>query len=131
MARERSQIDFQQPVMFSSFGDRLGYYGPRVSGRYLSNILIDHTEQQREYLDKEVKLRHGEIWRWDLSYKVTMRLVRIGGEQLYGALVTVTNEYNEIRAQFFVMSDNFEQFIVQVRRMVQTEKAYGRPGPKE
>jgi hypothetical protein len=43
----------------------------------------------------------GDIFQMDHSFKITKLLAKVGGEKVFEALFTMTNEYGEIRQQFF------------------------------
>ena len=99
----------QQPQMFSSFTDKSFYAGAVPSGNYLGSIFKRHGALIKDHLAAEVKKRGAEHLNWDVSYKVTKRLRRYHGHSIFKGLVTATNNFGEIRVQFFVVTDGHDQ----------------------
>lgn len=104
LPRNRSDIE-KCPEYFSP-----GIGGCTPSGKYLVEIFCLVVKRMRRYYDSECikRARSSLIIAIDASYKVPkwmMKWVR-GGDRIYEALHSGTNEYNEIIMQRFSTSDN-------------------------
>ena len=60
-----------------------------------------------------------------MSYKEAKHLARYHGESIFKGLVTATNEVGEIRVQFHVVTDGFDQFEGPLDAFHATLVAYG------
>lgn len=86
---------------FSSFDDKLKYDGKVPSGHYLETVYIHYMETIKVFLDNEVKKRSTSVIKLDASYKISKRMMQTRGKSATRTLITGTNEFNEIRLQFF------------------------------
>ena len=93
----------------SYFSSRLGGCVP--SEQWLLTMFCTVVERRRNYYDSECIKRalSSTILAIDASYKVPKWLMKWGGEKIYEALHSGTNEYNEIIIQRFSTSDNHEE----------------------
>ncbi|EKM74049.1 hypothetical protein AGABI1DRAFT_133695 [Agaricus bisporus var. burnettii JB137-S8] len=71
----------------------------------------------------------GEICAIDHSHKVTKQIARVNGEQVFTALLTVTNEKGEIRICNFVATKSHSQFEIALTRMRNSLEQYGHKQP--
>ena len=110
---------------FSSMSDKKGYNQPFFSAAYLRTMFIRQEEERAAFCDVELKKRDSKQLYWDASFKVASLLSTAGGEPLFKALITATNEYGEIRIQFFVVTDGQDQFKYPCQKFNETVEAYG------
>lgn len=91
------------------FSDKLG--GCTPSGKWLIEMLCEYVDLRRPYYDSECVKRAilSKILAIDASYKVPKWMMKWGGQRLYDALHSGTNEYNEIILQRFSTSDNHQE----------------------
>ena len=83
-----------------------------------------------DYLDKEVKMRGGDILKWDVSYKVTRHLSKYEKQPVFKGLLTAMNELGEVRMQFFLYSDSHDQMVTALQGFNETSATLGMPGPR-
>lgn len=94
-----------------------GYFSLKMggcipSGKYLVDLFCKVVQEERPYLDSEVikRLRTTLYLAIDASYKVPKWMMTQGeGQRLYDALLSATNEYNEVPMQLFATSDNHDE----------------------
>ena len=88
------------------FSRRLG--GCTPSGRWLVNMFCTVITRMRHYYDSECIKRAStsKVLAVDASYKVPKWMMKWGSDQIYDALHSGTNKYNEIILQHFSTSDN-------------------------
>ena len=89
-----------------------------------------YTGEIEDYLDKEVKMRVGEVLKWDVSYKVTKHLSNYKGNPVFRGLLTAMNELGEVRMQFFLYSDSHDQMVTTLQAFNDTNASLGIPGPR-
>lgn len=92
------------------FSEELG--GCTPSGKWLIHMFCVVIGKLRKYLDSECLKRAKAtlILAIDASYKVPKWMLKWGGAcRIYDALISGTNEYNEVPMQFFATSDNHEE----------------------
>ena len=112
---------------YSDFDDEFAYRGKVPTGAYLQSVYIKFHRTIRRHLANEVKKRGGTVLSIDASYKTAKHMCQYKGEPVFKALVTVTNEFGEIRMQFHVVSDSHEQMEAAFESFLQTTKEYGYP----
>jgi hypothetical protein len=81
---------------YSEFDNEHGYHGKVPTANYLQSVYKKYHRTICRQLENEVKKRGGEIFAMDASYKSAKHMCQYKGEQVFKALVTVTNEYGEI-----------------------------------
>lgn len=104
------------------------YYSNELGGcvpsaPWLIDAFCSVIEGMRSYLDSECIKRaiHSLILAIDASYKIPKRMMKWGGTRIYEALISGTNEYNEVPLQFFATSDNHDE----IRSNIKTLKEAG------
>ena len=95
------------------------------SGSYLGSIFKRYGALIKDHLAAEVKKRGAEHLNWDVSYKTPKHLCRYHGHSIFKGLVTATNNFGEIRVQFFVVTDGHDQMKQAIIEMRETILAYG------
>jgi hypothetical protein len=115
---------------YSEFDNEYGYRGKVPTGGYLQSVYIKYHRTIRTQLENEVKKRGGEMYSMDVSYKSAKHMCNYKGEPVFKGLVTVTNEFGEIRMQFHVVSDSHEQMVAAFESFLKTTKEYGYPPMK-
>jgi hypothetical protein len=111
--------------MFSKFDDRGGYNERRVSPKYIRTIFLQEENKKELHYLVELKKRGATMLFWDASYKISKLVCKVGGQALYKALVTGTNEFGEIRVQLHVVTDGHDQMRDSIEKFKETVKAYG------
>jgi hypothetical protein len=84
--------------MFSQFADKSKYSGMVPSGKYLQSVFVAYNESIQWYYELETHI--------DCYYKEAKHLGWYHGYKLWEGLVTITNEFGEIRSQLHVTSDS-------------------------
>lgn len=81
------------------------------SGKWLVEMFCAVVQEKRPYYDSEClkRAKASSIIAIDASYKVPKWMMKWGGERIYEALHSGTNEYNEIIFQRFSTSDNHDE----------------------
>ena len=105
--------------------DKKQYVGVAPTGKHFQHAYEEFHDSIADHLDVEVKKRGGERLHWDVSYKEAKHLARYHGESVFKGLVTATNDFGEIRIQFHVVSDAFDQFDAPLDSFHATLVAYG------
>lgn len=99
------------------FSEALG--GCTPSGQWLVDILCTIIEENRPYYDSECIKRAilSKILAIDASYKVPKWMMLWGVSRIYEALLSGTNEYNEVIFQCFSTSDNHQELGANLRML--------------
>ncbi|GBO90611.1 hypothetical protein FisN_19Lh006 [Fistulifera solaris] len=124
------RTDDNKAPLFSDFNDRKGYNGRLITGKYIQSIYQRLIHSFRELADADTKKRDSEMIKIDASYKFTKRLKRVGGEKVFDGLVTVMNEFKEIRSHFVIFGESHDQMRPPLQAMKATMDSNGQAGPK-
>lgn len=118
----------QQPINREDIEKCPGYFslsmgGCVPSGVWLLEMFNSIIEGKRSYYDAECIKRAitSEVLAMDASYKVSKWMMLWGGEKMYEALISFTNEFNEVPGQIFATSDNHEE----IRNNLEALKSLG------
>ena len=125
LERDRRLDPTLKPGMFSAFNDKSKYDGLVPTGKYLDLTFTRFMATIKQHLDKEVKKRPANRLHIDASFKEAKHLSRYHGKPVFKALVTGTNEYNEVRLQFHVVTDGHDQMTYAFRAFKDTCAKYG------
>ena len=124
------QVSPANVVEFGSFFDANGWCGRVPSGVYLNTMYKKREAMYRSYYDLDIKKRGtGKKVKVDVSYKLPKRLHKEGGVANFSGLFTLTNEFNEIRSQFLLVTDSHEQIEAQLKKLVDTLEQYNQERP--
>ena len=93
---------------FSGYSDKKLYAGATPGSKYLQHVFSKQAESTKEYMDMLVKAVSGEQLSIDASYKVPRKIKDECGS-MFNALVTCTNEFSQIRQQYFTVTDSHDQ----------------------
>src|SRR5437868_2422034 len=72
----------------------------------------------------------GEICAIDHSHKITKQIVKVNGETVFSATLTVTNEFGEVRVLAFVATKSHAQFESALLKMKASLEMYGHKQPQ-
>lgn len=133
---------------FLSFEDKSsrGRHGLVPSSEWLRDMYDNYIEAHRHDFNQHMSMLTGEICAIDHSHKVspislhhqdfsncsrqvTKQIARVNGEQVFTALLTVTNEKGEIRICNFVATKSHSQFEIALTRMRNSLEQYGHKQP--
>ena len=81
-------------------------------------------------MDNEIKKIGGNIWYMDGSYKGAKKLVRVNGQPIVSVLNSIMTEITAMRSQFFSPTDGQDQYEMPIKRMLETMRQLGHPGPR-
>lgn len=107
----------QQPIRRDEIEKCPDYFSLKMggcipSGQWLIHMFCVIIKRMRPYLDSECvkRAKSCRILSMDASYKIIKWMMMHGqNERVYNALISGSNEYNEIPMQFFATSDNHEE----------------------
>ena len=122
-----ANLGLDKKPMLSDFADKSKYNGQVPTCRYLLHVYKTFHSTIKDYLDIEVKKRGAKRLHVDASYKEAKHLCQYHGQNIFKGLITVTNEFAEIRMQFHVVTDDHEQFRPSLTAFAKTLQAYGQP----
>lgn len=122
-----------------------GPHGFVPNAAWLRDVYDRFIEEHRQDFDQHTAMLSGTICAIDHSFKVSTHLKRaptypnvqqvtkhvakVNGERIFTALLTVTNEYGEIRVCNLVATKSHSQFELSLREMAHSLDLYGHPQP--
>jgi hypothetical protein len=137
-------IKYESFLPFDDKGPR-GRHGFVPSSGWLRDMYDDFIEKHKHHFNQHMSMLTGEICAIDHSHKVisslfystllvdvfqvTKQIARVNGEQVFTALLTVTNEKGEIRICNFVATKSHSQFEIALTRMQKSLQLYGHEQP--
>jgi hypothetical protein len=95
---------------FSAFNDPLGYAGYVPSSHWFRDIYDSYIELHLARINQHTSMLTGRIVAIDHSHKVTKHIIVVNGVPVFIGLLTVTNEYGEIRVMALVATKSHAQF---------------------
>jgi hypothetical protein len=114
---------------FSGFHDQSGYCGLYPSRWYIKDIYMDYMEHIRPVLDQCMAALSGYILKWDHSFKLPKFMMKLEGTQVFTALFTIVNEWEQIRYQTFVPTKLLLHLRAGLEAIVSSLKEHGLPEP--
>ena len=115
---------------FSAFNDPLGYSGYVPSSRWFRDVYDSYIELHLPRINQYTSMLTGRIVAIDHSHKVTKHIIVVNGVPVFIGLLTVTNEYGEIRVMALVATKSHAQFEVALIRMREALTIYGHTQPE-
>jgi hypothetical protein len=121
----------EQPAYptYSAFNDTFGYAGSYPSRWYLNTVYQDYMEHIRPILDQCISALTGYIIKWDQSFKLPKYLMKLNGVEIFVALFTLLNEYEQIRLQAFVPTKSLAHIRDSLEAFVKALEAHGLAQP--
>lgn len=114
----RATFLVETPVQdFPKFSEKYGGYVP--SARWFGDVFVNYSRQIRPFLDKEMMKVEATIIQLDHSFKVPALLAQVQGKSVFPALLTVVNEFGQIKAQSFSFSKSHSEMRDMLVRMGQ------------
>ncbi len=89
-------------------------------------LIEDHGTQ----IDQKTAMCSGEICAIDHSHKITKQIVKVNGETVFSATLTVTNEFGEVRVLAFVATKSHAQFESALLKMKASLEMFGHKQPQ-
>ncbi|XP_006455795.1 hypothetical protein AGABI2DRAFT_76455, partial [Agaricus bisporus var. bisporus H97] len=116
---------------FLPFDDKSprGRHGFVPGSEWLRDVYDTYIEGYQHDFNQHMAMLTGKICAIDHSHKVTKQIARVDGEQVFTALLTVTNEKGEIRICNFVATKSHSQFETALTRMRRSLEQYGHSQP--
>ena len=115
---------------FGTFEDPHGYCGFVPSSQWLRGIYGKIIEDHGIQIDQKTAMCSGEICAIDHSHKITKQIVKVNGETVFSATLTVTNEFGEVWILAFVATKSHAQFESALLNMKASLKLYGHKQPQ-
>ncbi|KAJ7060520.1 hypothetical protein C8F01DRAFT_951498, partial [Mycena amicta] len=115
---------------FSSFDDSNGYGGFTPSSQWLGMMYNHYIEEHRVAMDQQAAMKSLRVGQMDHSYKVTKQIMKINGESVFGATLTVANQDGEARLLAFVATSSHSDFKTALQKVQQNLNIYGLQQPE-
>ncbi|KAJ7664273.1 hypothetical protein B0H17DRAFT_952109, partial [Mycena rosella] len=115
---------------FSSFDDPKGYGGFVPSSAWLRTMYDLYIELHRAAMDQQAAQKDLELGAMDHSFKTTKQIMKVNGEAVFAATLTVTNQHGEVRVMAFVATTSHEEFKSALLKAKENLKLYGLAQPK-
>ncbi|KAJ7488604.1 hypothetical protein B0H11DRAFT_2230137 [Mycena galericulata] len=107
-----------------------GYHGFTPSSQWLRDLFDKFIEFHRLDFDQAIALLTALICAIDHSFKLAKHIAKVNGEQVFIALLTITNEKGEIRVCNLVATKSHSQFELALNRMRESLERYGHDQPE-
>ncbi|KAJ7170171.1 hypothetical protein C8R46DRAFT_1266577 [Mycena filopes] len=117
---------------FPAFEDNssTGYHGFVPSSQWLRDLFDDFIELHSFDFDQAISLLSALICAIDHSFKLAKHIAKVNGEQIFIALLTITNQLGEIRVCNLVATKSHSQFELSLNRMRESLLRYGHNQPE-
>ncbi|KAJ7193618.1 hypothetical protein GGX14DRAFT_378783, partial [Mycena pura] len=117
---------------FTSFEDTSsnGFNGFIPSSQWLRDLYDKFIETHDHDFNQAIALLTGLICAIDHSFKLAKHIAKVDGEQVFIALLTITNEKGEIRVCNLVATKSHSQFELSLNRMRESLERYGHDQPQ-
>ena len=115
---------------FSSFHDKTKYDSFIPGANWFQRCYCKFMKSIRPFCDNVMKIRPAEIIKMDVCYKPTKKFKHVNGQKVVSGVVTIKNENNEDRAQWFVPTDAKDQYTTPLQNMLETMRQLGQKGPR-
>ncbi|KAF9522304.1 hypothetical protein CPB83DRAFT_116942 [Crepidotus variabilis] len=107
-----------------------GYNGFVPSSQWFRDMYDNFIEDHRAEFNQHMGMLTGEICAIDHSHKITKHVAKVNGERVFNGLLTVTNEFGEIRSCNLVATKAQTQFELALTRMRDSLDLYGHKQPE-
>src|SRR5882762_1217014 len=115
---------------FSPFADAEGYAGYVPCSRWIQDLFDWFVEKHTPDINQFTSMLSARICAIDHSHKITKHIVMIHGVAVFVGLLTVTNEYGEIRVLALVATKAHAQFEHALLQLCISLTTYGHPQPE-
>ncbi|KIM37653.1 hypothetical protein M413DRAFT_49570, partial [Hebeloma cylindrosporum] len=112
--------------------DDIGPLGPHLytpSATLLRDLYDDFVDEHRTEINQHTAMLTANICAIDHSHKIAKQTMRVEGEQPFTAILSLTNEKNEIRACNFVATKSHSQYELALRNVHDSLDLFGHPQP--
>ncbi|KAF9065307.1 hypothetical protein BDP27DRAFT_1424992 [Rhodocollybia butyracea] len=106
-ARHYGLFGRAQVPEFPKFGDPMKYAGSVPSVRYIKSIWTDYHSGIKIYEDRVQASLSGFKLAGDHTFRIMKAMARLKSEPIFGALFSLVNEWEEIRAQAMTLTKGF------------------------
>ncbi|KAJ6568492.1 hypothetical protein B0H19DRAFT_938738 [Mycena capillaripes] len=115
---------------FSSFDDPAGYSGFVPSSSWLNMMYNTYIEEHGPAMDQQAAMKSLRIGAMDHHYKTTKQIMKINGESMFSATITLTNEHGEARLLAFVATSSHAEFESELQKVQKNLDLYGLSQPE-
>ncbi|KAJ7895035.1 hypothetical protein B0H13DRAFT_2339037 [Mycena leptocephala] len=107
-----------------------GYHGFVPSSQWLRDLYDKFIEDHDHQFNQAIALLTALICAIDHSFKLAKHIAKVNGEQIFIALLTITNEKGEIRVCNLVATKSHSQFELALIRMRESLILFGHDQPQ-
>ena len=100
---------------FPAFSEDYGGYVP--SSKWFGEMFQANFNKIKEFLDKEMMKIGAKVLQIDHSFKVPRLLGQVNGQPVFTALVTIVNEYGQIRQQAFTFTKGHDDIKILLKEL--------------
>ncbi|GAA6037483.1 hypothetical protein JCM8097_008210 [Rhodosporidiobolus ruineniae] len=115
---------------FSSFDDSNGYYPYVPSSKWLQAQYVRFILEHKVEMEQHISMLSCQIMQMDHSHKITKFICRVEGQPVFIGLLSVTNEYGELKVCNLVPTKSHDSFVPALEAMKQHLELYGHPPVK-
>jgi hypothetical protein len=125
-----AQLVEGQEMIYSPFPSFEEGCAHAPSAHFCRDLYDKYMEEIEPYLDQHNSLLSTRGLAIDHSHKITKHIAKLKGESVFSGLLTMTNEFGEIRICDLVPSKAHSQFEIALKRMSESIAKYGLEPPK-